>query len=218
MATTQDAFKTTERSELSQTEDALLRMALRSRLNLQEASWKQLATCARRISVPQGDSVFVPGNRPTRAFMIGHGAIRVWRRDAIDGELTSQFFSVGSFASPWAEFSGDQPLQHYWTALTDLSGWVFDLQKLQQLAGENHELQAVLLILANDYVGSLHRRMDAVSRRNATEKLECLYKSHRDLVGVVSQAALASYLGVTRETLNRINSKRMKEKAGQISL
>lgn len=184
------------------------------RLRLSERSLEKIQQCCTPVELNAGSLLFASGARANRGVFLRTGIVRVWSpgHDGKNNEATRQFFRAGSVVSPYSEFMKQAVVAANFSAVSAVSGWIVDLEKLRELAAHDAELQSVFILIANDYIESLQRRVDVASRMDASSRLNWFYENHRELIGVAPQSVLASYVGLTRETVNRLSSKRNMQK------
>jgi CRP-like cAMP-binding protein len=184
------------------------------RVRLSARSLGKLQQCCSAVELAAGRLVFGIGADARLGFFLRSGVIRVWTpaQAGKNNESTRQFFRSGFIASPYSEFMKNAQVAANFSAVSAISGWTVDLRQLRELAEQDSELLAILNLIANDYIESLQQRVDVATRLDASSRLNWFYQNHRELIGVAPQSVLASYVGLTRETVNRLRPKQTDQK------
>ncbi len=84
--------------------------------------------------------------------------------------------------------------------------WRFEYERLEKLYAENHALERVARLFANYGIGLMEKRADSLHFNTAKERYDILTAQHPDILKRVPLGIVASFLGITQETLSRIRS------------
>jgi CRP-like cAMP-binding protein len=82
------------------------------------------------------------------------------------------------------------------------------MNELKKLSSSNLELSNLVLALVEEYAAFLHYRLNALQFQSAQERYKELLKHESEMLQRVSLTHIASYLGVSRETLSRMRAKK----------
>jgi len=91
--------------------------------------------------------------------------------------------------------------------LEDSILWVFDHDKLEALYANSKELEKMGRLFANYGITLLEKRFDDFHFMTARQRYKLLLSNHPQIVQRVSLGVIASYLGITQETLSRIRGR-----------
>ncbi len=107
---------------------------------------------------------------------------------------------VGSMASFFMQTPGNKIVE----TIESCTLWEFEYHKLQQLFDTNEELARAGRLFANYAISLMEERFDNLHFNTAKERYDLLMEKHPELIQRVPLGMIASYLGVTQETLSRI--------------
>lgn len=136
---------------------------------------------------------------------VSHGIFRIFQlKDGV--ELNSCFCAENSIASSFESFANETPSKEYAQALEDSVIVSLSKKNLMKLYEMHPKWQDLGRTLTEKECIRLTRRVGSLSFETAKTKYEQLLQSQPDVILRVPVQDLASYLGVSRETLSRIRS------------
>lgn len=110
---------------------------------------------------------------------------------------------VGSMSSFFLQVSSNKLVE----TIEDCILWEFEYNKLQSLFEANQELAKAGRLFAIYAISLLEQRFDHLDFNNASERYEILMKKQPEIINRVPLNMIASYLGITQETLSRVRNK-----------
>lgn len=139
-------------------------------------------------------------------YFIESGIIRSFY-DHHDNEINSWFFSEGdviiSVQSFYTREQGSECLQ----ALEPTQTWYVSYDDLQFIYHNFPEFNFIGRVLTEKYYALSEQRLVAMRKQTATERYHHLLKTNPNLIQRVSSKNIASYLGISAETLSRIKKR-----------
>jgi CRP-like cAMP-binding protein len=128
----------------------------------------------------------------------------------IDGqEITTDIYFPGDLALSMTSYSTQTPSQEFIEVLEPVTTSRTDYEVFQVLKTSYPVLIQLDLLLTEYYALWQEERMRQFRTLDATQRYELLLTTHPDWVQCLSLTHIASYLGVSRETLSRIRAKRL---------
>ena len=125
-----------------------------------------------------------------------------------NGKDITDWISVeGTFACSILSFISRQPDRRAIETLEDCILYSLQYDELEDLFLNYHDVERLGRHLANLGLIQLQKRFDALHFETASERYRNLIEETPSLVQRVPLGILASYLGVTQETLSRIRNK-----------
>jgi CRP-like cAMP-binding protein len=138
---------------------------------------------------------------------ISKGLLRSYYVDQKGNEVTSCFCVSNSMASSFKSFIAQQASDLAIQALEETELITINYQDLQYLYKAIPKWQEVSRMLMEQEYLSLWRYAYSLNRENALEKYLHLLNEQPEVVQKAPVQDIASYLGISRETLSRIRKK-----------
>jgi CRP-like cAMP-binding protein len=132
------------------------------------------------------------------------GLLRLFSIDEKSHEHVIQFAMEGWWASDMASFlSGDYAYYNI-EALEDSELLLMTKAALDELMDKVPKMERYFRLLMQNNIVALQRRVTSTQSDSAEEKYRKLIKAYPDIINRSPQHDVASYLGITPETLSRI--------------
>jgi CRP-like cAMP-binding protein len=143
------------------------------------------------------------GQMSNRVYFIEKGLVRVYYlKDGI--ELCSGLLAEGGVVISVASFFNRMRSNEYIQALEDISVYYITFEELETLYREVPEFNVVGRKLITAYYVMSEERNFMLRRHSAPEKIAYFQQHFGHLLARVPRKDIASYLGVTLETLSRL--------------
>jgi CRP/FNR family transcriptional regulator, anaerobic regulatory protein len=173
--------------------------------NLTTIGWKHFADCFTEVHYPAGKIVLEQGKvchslgliykGVARNFFLGNGK-----------EITNWFDSEGSFIGSMYSFLAQKPSEESIELLEPSILYMItykDYQKAKKAAPEIDLLEKKITFF---YINLIENRTRNLLAYSAVERYHLFFKQHPDLLNRVPLKIIASFLGITPETLSRIRA------------
>lgn len=163
-------------------------------------------------------TLFLPKKIRKKRFLFGEGDIckytifvekgllRSFTVDDKGGEHILQFSMEGWWAADLYSFLTGEPSPFYIEAIEDSELLMITKPSWDLLLKEVPAFERYFRILIQNNLISTQRRLIGSFSETAEEKYNKLLKEFPDIIQRVPQHMIASYIGITRETLSRIRS------------
>lgn len=159
-------------------------------------------------SVKKKKDVLVPGEVCKYIYFITAGGMRSYFVDAKGVEHIYQIRLDNSWISDLESFFSQRPSKYYLEALEDTQLLRISFDRLEKLYSEVPSLERYFRILFQKaYINALER-LNATMWESADERYNDLLREHKDIFQRVPLVYIASYLGITPESLSRIRKSR----------
>jgi len=185
--------------------------ALRDRLTrfapLSTSSWKTLVNLGQRQSLSKGAFFTRPGEPSTRFAVVLSGWLRHFYVDAKGKESVKAFRGPLEVSGPYAEILQRRPSRTFIEALTNAELLVFEVAKVDAAAERSLELQRLVRRFVEVQFVAKEQREFEFLMLSAEERYRQFCTSFPDLVTVLPQYQIASYIGITPVALSRIRAR-----------
>lgn len=147
------------------------------------------------------------GRIATNIYFIEKGLVRCFY-EKNGKEVSSWFMKEGDFIISVDSFFNQKPGNETIQALEDCSVCFINHQELMYMYLHYPEFNFIGRVLTEKYYILCEQRLYSMRMQKAKERYDYLQKSHPELTQRVSAQFIASYLGITMETLSRVKNRR----------
>jgi CRP-like cAMP-binding protein len=138
------------------------------------------------------------------SIFVEKGILRTYKIDEKGNEHTLQLASEGWWAADLYSFLTNEPSNFYIEALENCELLLISRASWDELMDKIPAFERYFRILIQNNLVSTQKRLMSTLSQTAEEKYLELTSSFPDLLQRVPQTIIASYLGITPETLSRI--------------
>jgi len=184
----------------------LLRDSILKISRLSDDDLSALISVAGYKEFPKGTAVLKAGEVCRRLYFVEEGYLRTYYNK--DGATINLDFTLeGDFTTNLKSAKSQQPSELTIEAGEDVRLWVFEIDKFETNFGKNQEVERLLrklfvrLLLVSEEYSNLYKISTPAERYKYVEQNKPL------LLQRISLSQMASYIGVSRETLSRIRRK-----------
>lgn len=166
---------------------------------------QQILSIAETVSFSKGERLISIGERCSQLYFINKGLLRGYY--FLDGkEVTNWFAQEEEFATCFYAFIAEKPSFEHIQALEDGELTALGYTALQKLYASFPETERIGRLITENYYIRLEERMLNLQFKTARERYQKLISSKPLLLQRASLGQIASYLGITQETLSRIRA------------
>ncbi len=166
------------------------------------------ANLVRHISMRQakkGDMILEFGSVCDHIYFVNRGVIRIFYYK--DGkEITEWLADEKQFFFSIVSFFEDRPSRLIIEALEDCEIIQLSKEGLESLKRSNLEVANLIIGFYSTSLILSQKRMESLQFESASKRYQNLLREHPNLVGKVPLQHVASFLGITQETLSRIRA------------
>lgn len=167
----------------------------------------ELTQAASRQVVKKGDFLLRQGEVCRYSFTLEAGIARkYYLKDGV--EVTTELGFAEDLLVSFGSYAHQSPSTEFIQALTDCTVLRLSHRDFERLKAVHPRLLELDLLLTEYYALQLEERLNHLQFRSARERYDRLMTRHPHLVRQISVTYLASYLGITLETLSRIRAAR----------
>lgn len=171
-----------------------------------EAALKLIQKSTRPLNFIKGDILVEPGKICQNLYFIQKGIVRGFIKEG-KKETTTWLTTEGEMATAIRSFLMQVPTQEQVQAIEDCKVVELSYENLQNLLRQFVKLNVVGLKIMQQYYCDAEERAYVIRLSNANLKYQYFLKTKGDLINRIPLKYIASYLGMTTETLSRIRTK-----------
>ena len=172
---------------------------------LSAESKEELSAHLKRSELPKGHVLVRQGSVCNFVYFVGSGLIRTFYfRDGKD--VTDWISDENSFACSIISFISRQPDRRGIELLEPSVLFFFFFNDLENLARKHHDIETFFRKIVSFGIIPVQQRFDDLHFSSASARYQTLMVKHPSFIQRVPLGMIASYLGITQETLSRIRS------------
>lgn len=179
---------------------------IQSHIKFSDESYELLLNIATEKTADKKQVLFYPGKSSNKILFLKKGLLRGYR--IIDGkDHTHHFYVDHWFATDFVSFLTQQPSQIYIETIEDVIYYEFPKRELLNLYNQSHQLETLGRIIGEKAYLTTAEKLANMQVLSLNEKYELLMKRNPYLIKRVPQKYIASYLGVSEQSLSRIKKR-----------
>jgi CRP-like cAMP-binding protein len=173
---------------------------------LSEAALTALDELLVKVELPKGSYIITEGKVCNKVYFLEKGSVRGFYN--LDGKEATYWFAFeNSFVTSFFSFITRKPGVENIQLMEDSLLWSITYDHLQKLYTTFPDMERLGRIMNERYYVMLEERFVSNHFKEARERYNILLKNNPDILQRVSLGYVASYLGITQETLSRIRNK-----------
>ncbi|MBH5319471.1 Crp/Fnr family transcriptional regulator [Paenibacillus sp. GSMTC-2017] len=147
------------------------------------------------------------GDIPTTCYFVLKGCIRQYSIDEAGKEVTTGFITEEQAVSIYNRHGQNKPSGYTLTCIEDCTLVVGDFNAEEGMFRKHSELETMIRKMVEENLGEIQDEWTAFIASTPTERYKSLLRKRPHLIHRVPQHQLASYLGMTPESLSRIKKR-----------
>lgn len=172
---------------------------------LSEECKQELSDNAKILSLKKGVTLVKEGQYCNKTYYIVSGCARAYYLK--EGKDISDWFAFeDEFISSIVSFFMNKPSPHYIELLED--SILIEISKglIEELSDKYHDFERLIRVIVTKTMLSQQKRIVSMQFHNAEQKYENILARHPNITNRVPLMHIASYLGITLETLSRVRN------------
>jgi len=188
---------------------------INSFIPLDEEDWMEMMSLFKPYSYNKGDFIYGSSEIPAEINFIVKGVVRSFKMEEDGKDFTWAFYYLNNEVMKhrmisdvcvvdYASFLRNESAELAFEVMEDCTVMTITKKDLFKLYESDDKWQMFARKVAEDAYCATRDRTLTLLTKNAKERLEILQEYFPDIFKRVSQQHIASYLGITRQSLNRL--------------
>ena len=157
-----------------------------------------------REAVKKNKPLVKEGQVCTKLYFIEKGVGRSYYLTEAGKDVTQWFFVEGQFMTSIESFFQQNPSLYYLEMLEDAVLYSITRENLDLLFARYHNMEKLGRLLSTEMLTRVVNKLSAIQFQTARERHDYMLTEFPDIANRVALGHIASYLGMTQETLSRI--------------
>jgi CRP-like cAMP-binding protein len=184
---------------------------IKDSISLSSEAEKHIYSIAKEKKVSKGDVLIREGQTVNKTFFVTQGCLRSFCVDKEGKEHTLQFAIKDWWISDFIAIYNNEPASLTVESITDSTVIEFNAQKLDQIYLQFPDFEPFQRKNLERHVVSLHKRILNQLQLTALERYNLFLEQYPDIEQYIPNYHIASYLGITQQSLSRIRSEKAKK-------
>jgi len=181
---------------------------IRNSISLSSEAEEYILHLGKEKKVSKGTILIRQGENVNKTFYIIDGSLRSYCIDIKDKEQTLEFDIKDWWISDFMALYNHEPASLTIECITDSVFIELNAQKLNELYIEFPEFERFQRKNLERHIVSLHKRILNQLQLSAIERYKLFVEQYPNIEQYVSNYHIASYLGITQQSLSRIRAKK----------
>ena len=160
----------------------------------------------KRDELPKGHFLYKQGEMCQHIFYIEKGLARVYYITDKGKEITQWFFADNSFLTAVDSFYHHKPTIVYCELLEDSIVYSLKYSEMEAMLNENHDMAKFAFYAVYELAKKLSEYLIGIKFQSAEDRYRALMKEYPRVFQRAKLGHIASFLGITQETLSRIRA------------
>ena len=174
--------------------------------SLSEEAQEAISHCFEKIILPKNEFLLKEGKIARHLYFLERGALRGFYQFE-DKEVTHWFGFENDFVTSFHSFITGEPSVENIQLLEGSILWSISKEQLTGLFNAHHEIERLVRIAYEKYYIRLEERYVNAHFKTAADRYDDLLRYSPHILEKVPLGQIASYLGISPETLSRIRSR-----------
>ena len=181
---------------------------LNSKFNIDNGVVDLLSSLANRIEINKNEFLIKPDQKIDKVFFVLSGCVRSFYVDKNAKEHTLQFANKYSWISDYISLYSSINSKLYIEAITDCVIIEFNISSIYKLCNKYSQLSILYRKGLEEHVAKLGSRVINQLQFTAEERYDMFLKAYPGVEQIANNYHIASYLGITQQSLSRIRSEK----------
>ena len=162
---------------------------------------------SRVVEYKKGEKFVTEGQQNHKLFYIIKGSVKAYY--FIDGKRVVDWFAFeNEFITSSTSYLTDEPSLHYIETMEDCL--ILETKKVdvESLCKQHHDFEHLFRLVLSKVIVQFRHRIFSIQFKSVKQRYNSLVKQYPKIELIVPLGDIATFLGITQETLSRIRAKR----------
>lgn len=178
--------------------------------SLNEVEADLLLGIAQKKTFDKNEIIFTEGKISTEIYFVTKGCVRLFY-NVCGNDKTAFFYTEGQFICAGESYTFNIPAIENYQAVEQTEIYVFTKSGIEELLNKTSKFEIIARIAVENELIKSQKVIASFVTKSAEERYVDLLNTQKELFQRVPQQHIASYLGVTPETLSRIKARVFKK-------
>lgn len=179
------------------------------KFNLKKDELEEILFFFKLTFLKKNQFLILSGRKCDRIAFIQQGVMRNYTTDEQGNEVTNYMTSDGDFNTVYSYLINGDPCPENIQAVTDCQLLVIEREQFFQLKNASNQFGLIIEKLVADGLECKELRLKSYLTEDAQKRYANLIHRQPKVVQFTPMKYIASYLGITRETLSRIRNRKL---------
>jgi len=166
---------------------------------------KELITNIKIRSFEKGEIIVREGQYADKVYFIVEGCGRAYYLKG-EKDITDWFAFEHEFISSIVSFFGNKPSPHFVEMVEKSIVLEVSKESIEHLSNKYHDFEKLIRVVVTQVMLSQQERISSILFQTADQRYKQILSIHPDIINKFPLKHIASYLGMTLETLSRVRS------------
>lgn len=181
-----------------------LKKVLLNRVNFEESELNEILDSFEFNTLKKGELIISEGKICNKLYFIKKGIVKSYYQNENGKEITQWFFNKGNFMTSIESFYQQTPSLYNLEVIEDVEIFSISKKKLDTLYDKFPKMERFGRLLAVEMLIKVANKLNAIQFQKAKERYDYMINEFPNIYYRVPLGDIASYLGMSQETLSRI--------------
>ncbi|WP_298319164.1 Crp/Fnr family transcriptional regulator [uncultured Aquimarina sp.] len=157
------------------------------------------------IEYRKGEQIVSEGQKRHKLFYVIKGSLKAYYINE-DKKIIDWFAFGNEFITSSTSYFTDEPSLHFIETMEDCIILETEKNKVEMLCKNNHDFEHLFRLILSKVIVQFRYRVVSIQFKTVKQRYDSLIKQYPQIELTVPLGDIASYLGITQETLSRIRA------------